>query len=38
MLADSQGRGIRIEAEIQPEIEAWADETILYQDACQSDL
>lgn len=27
MLADSQGRGIRIEAEIQPEIEAWADET-----------
>ena len=28
MLADSQRRGIRIEAEIQPEIEAWADETL----------
>ena len=28
MLADSQGRGIRIEAEIEPEIEAWADETL----------
>ena len=28
LLADSQGRGIRIEAEIEPEIEAWADETL----------
>ena len=28
LLADSQERGIRIEAEIEPGIEAWADETL----------
>lgn len=28
MLADSQERGIRIETEIEPGIEAWADETL----------